>query len=85
MTSQPSPDKTPVGQDRISRAEIGKDALQSTAEATAQAVGEVAVIVTNAVKDVATAIGGLATEVFEIRDSARKAAREADKHAELED
>jgi hypothetical protein len=31
-------------------------------------------IVTNAVRDVATALGGLATEVFEIRDASRKAA-----------
>lgn len=62
------------GRDRISRAEISKDAVQSTVEATAGAVGEVASILTNAVKDVAGAIGGLATEVFEIRDAAKRAA-----------
>ena len=63
-------------QDRLSKAEIGKDAVQSTAEAAANTVGEVATIITSAVKDVATAIGGFATEVFEIRDSARKAREE---------
>ena len=68
------------GKDRISKAEISKDAVQSTVEATAGAVGEVASILTNAVKDVAGAIGGLATEVFEIRDAARRAAA-----AELEE
>jgi hypothetical protein len=68
----------PTGKDRISRAEISKDAVQSTVEATAGAVGEVASILTNAVKDVAGAIGGLATEVFEIRDAARRAAAEQD-------
>ncbi|MBS45730.1 MAG: hypothetical protein CMH83_21655 [Nocardioides sp.] len=62
--------------DHLSKAEIGKDAVQSAAEATASAVGEVATIITGAVKDVATAVGGLATELFEIRDSARKARAE---------
>ena len=62
------------GKDRISRAEISKDAVQSTVEATAGAVDEVASILTNAVKDFAGAIGGLATEVFEIRDAAKRAA-----------
>jgi len=62
-----------MGDDHLSGPEIGKDAVQSTVEAAATAVGEVAVIVTNAVRDIATALGGFATEVFEIRDSARKA------------
>jgi len=71
-----------LSQDHLSRAEIGKDAIQSTAEAAAVAVGEVATIITSAVKDVASALGGFATEVFEIRDSARKATEE---HAPAED
>ena len=64
--------------DRISRAEIRKDALQETVEATATAVGSVATIVTTAVRDVAKAVGGLATELFEIRESARRAAADND-------
>ena len=63
--------------DRLSSAEIGKDAIQSTAEAAVSAVGEVAMIITRAVCEVATAIGDLATEVFEIQDASRKAAAEA--------
>lgn len=63
-----------TGRDRISKAEISKDAVQSTVEATASAVGEVASILTGAVRDVAGAIGGFATEVFEIRDAAKRAA-----------
>ena len=59
--------------DKLSGAEIGKDAVQSTVEAAAGTVGEVATIITSAVRDVATAIGGFATEVFEIRDAAKKA------------
>ena len=59
--------------EKLSGAEIGKDAVQSSVEAAASTVGEVATIVTNAVRDVATALGNLATEVFEIREASRKA------------
>lgn len=59
--------------ERLSDAEIGKDSIQATVEAAAGTVGEVATIITSAVRDVATAIGGFATEVFEIRDAAKKA------------
>eukprot|EP01032_Pedospumella_encystans_P034644 gene34644-39171_t len=64
------------GADHLSKGEIGKDAVQSTVEAAASAVGEVASIITKAVQDVAGAVGGFATEVFEIREAARKAADE---------
>ena len=63
-------------QEKFTGAEIGKDAVQSTVEAAATTVGEVATIITAAVRDVATALGGLATEVFEIREASRKAAEE---------
>lgn len=62
--------------DRLSRSEIRKDVVQGTVEAAASTVGQVATIITGAVRDVASAVGGFATEVFEIRDSARKAAAE---------
>lgn len=58
-------------EDRLSKSEIRKDALQETVQSVAATVGEVASIVTTAVKDVAGAIGGLATDVFEIRDGVR--------------
>lgn len=67
--------------DHMSKAEIRKDALQDAVEATATAVGTVTTIVTVAVRDIARAVGGLATEVFEIRDSARRA--HADHEADL--
>ena len=44
----------------------------------ATTVGEVTTIITTAVKDVAGAIGGLATDVFEIRDGVRRARERAD-------
>lgn len=61
------------GRDRLTRGEITKDALQAGAEAAAHTVGEVATIVTRAVGEVASAVGGFATEIFEIRDSSRRA------------
>ncbi|WP_322936671.1 hypothetical protein [Nocardioides bizhenqiangii] len=61
------------GQDHLSKAEIGKDAVQSGAEAAIGTVAEVATIVTGAVKDIAGALGGLATELFEIREASRRA------------
>jgi hypothetical protein len=60
--------------EQLSRTEIGKDAVQGTVEAAASTVGQMASIITHAVRDVAGAMGGFATEVFEIRDSARRAA-----------
>ena len=64
--------------DNLSKSEIGKDAVQSTVEAAADTVGQVAKIITKAVQDVAGAVGGFATEIYEIRDAAMKA---SDEHA----
>ena len=65
-------------EDRLSKTEIRKDAVQEIVESVAATVGEVATIITTAVKDVAGAIGGLATDVFEIRDGARRASEHAE-------
>jgi len=68
--------------DKLSKAEIRKDQIQDTVEAAAHAVGRVTHIVVGAVGDVAKAVGGFATDVFEIRDAARKAsADQADDEA----
>ncbi|MFV8054038.1 hypothetical protein [Mycobacterium sp. 48b] len=64
--------------EQLSKTEIGKDVLQESVEAVASTVGHVTSIITTAVKDVATAIGGLATDVFEIADGARKANEDFD-------
>ena len=69
-------DMTDDNGEKLTGAEIGKDAIQSTVEAAATTVGQVATIVTAAVRDVATALGDLATEVFEIREASRKAAED---------
>ncbi|HWJ83201.1 MAG TPA: hypothetical protein VNS55_13275 [Nocardioides sp.] len=62
--------------DHLSKGEIAKDAVQATAEAAAHAVGEVATIITRAVGEVAGAIGGFATEMYEIRDASRRASQQ---------
>lgn len=59
--------------DRLSKAEITKDALQETMEAGVQTVSQVMSIITGAVRDVTTTIGGFATDAFEIREGVRKA------------
>ena len=67
--------------DHLSKAEIRKDAVQNTVEAAAGTVGQVTNILVTAVGDVAKAIGGLGTDLFEIRDAARKAGAEHDPEA----
>ncbi|MFL6088914.1 MAG: hypothetical protein ACJ71Z_02105 [Aeromicrobium sp.] len=62
--------------DRLSKTEINKDALQETVEAGAQTVGQVMAIITTAIRDVTTTIGGFATDAFEIREGVRKAKAE---------
>ena len=59
--------------ERLSKAEIRKDAVQSAVSAGAETVAEVTTVVVHAVRDVVNALGGFATEVFEIRDAARRA------------
>ncbi len=64
--------------DSLSKAEIRKDALQDGVTAASHTVGSVATIITSAVGDLARALGGFATELFEIRDSARRALHDHD-------
>ncbi len=71
-----------MGKDQLSRSEIRKDAVQGTVEAAATTIGQVSAIVSTAVRDVARTLGGFATELYEIRDSARRA---ADDHEDVPD
>lgn len=63
--------------DHLSKTEIRKDALQDGVEATLHTVGQVANIVVGAASEVAKAFGGLATDLFEIRDAARRASADS--------
>lgn len=62
--------------DELTRNEIRKDAVQDGVTAAATTVGTVATILTTAVGDVARTLGGFASEIFEIRDSTRRALRD---------
>jgi len=64
-------------EERLSKTEIRKDAMQEIVGSGASTVGDVASIITTAVKDVANAIGGFATDVFEIRDGAKRASKQS--------
>lgn len=64
-------------EERLSKTEIRKDAMQEIVGSGASTVGDVASIITTAVKDVANAIGSFATDVFEIRDGARRASKQS--------
>jgi hypothetical protein len=59
----------------IGRAEIAKDTIQVVTETTAAHVGRIASILTGAIRDIAREIGDLASDVFEMRDAAGKAAQ----------
>jgi hypothetical protein len=59
--------------DHISKAEIRKDAIQDGVEAATHAVGQATNIVVGAVGDIAKTVGGLATDLFEIREAAKRA------------
>lgn len=63
--------------DRLSKNEITKDAVQHTISAGAETVASVTTILAGAVRDVVNAVGGFATEVFEIREAARRAREES--------
>ena len=64
--------------DHLSKGEIAKDAVQHTVEAGTETVASVATILTGAVRDITHALGAFATEVFEIRDAARRARAESE-------
>jgi hypothetical protein len=64
--------------DKLSKAEIRKDAVQDGFTAATHTVGTVATIIAGAVGDIGKAVGGFATELFEIRDSVRRAGRDRD-------
>ena len=58
----------------VGRFEIGKDVAQELAESAAVHVGRISTIVTTAVRDVAREVGSWATDAFELREAAARAA-----------
>lgn len=59
--------------DDLTPAEINKDSVHSALDAATETVEKVTGIVAGAVRDVAQALSDFGTEIFEIRDAARKA------------
>jgi hypothetical protein len=62
----------------LSKAERRKDVLQVVVESGATHAGRIAGIVSGAVRDVTREVGEFATELFEMRDAARRAERDLD-------
>lgn len=78
MSQDSNPGESHDQRDHISRNEIRKDAIQDSFDATVAAVGQVGGVITGAVREVANTIGGLASDLFEIRDASRRAAKDHD-------
>jgi hypothetical protein len=58
---------------RLEKIETRKDVLQTAIESGATHVGQIMGIVAGAVRDVTRELGDFATDVFEMRDAARRA------------
>lgn len=71
--------------DHLSKGEIRKDAIQDGVEAVTHAVGQGSQIVIGAVSALAKTVGGLATDLFEIRDATKRAVADADSPREESD
>ena len=69
--------------DTLDRLETRKDTIQVVIESGATHVGSIVGIVVGAVRDVAREAGDWATDVFEIREAARRARTDADARSEL--
>lgn len=57
----------------VDRYESGKDTIQVLTESAATHIGNIATIITGAVRDVARETGDWVTDVFEMREAARRA------------
>jgi hypothetical protein len=69
----------------IDRLEARKDTIQVAIESGAVHVGSIAGILTGAVRDVTREVGEWATDMFEIRDAARRARTDAELHGDPSD
>jgi hypothetical protein len=70
--------------DGLDRLETRKDTIQVVIESGATHVGGIVGIVLGAVRDVTREVGEWATDVFEIRDAARRAHTDAEVRPERE-
>jgi hypothetical protein len=68
--------------DTLDRLETRKDTIQVAIESGATHVGSIVGIVVGAVRDVTREVGDWATDVFEMRDAARRAHGDTDADSE---
>ncbi|WP_078309171.1 MULTISPECIES: hypothetical protein [unclassified Mycobacterium] len=61
----------------VSKFERNKDLAQEVVSSTAEHVGEIAKIITNAVVDVTRQLGEIATDAFEMREAAQRAEQDS--------
>lgn len=71
--------------DPLDKLETRKDTVQVAVESGASHVGGIVNIVTGAVRDIAREVGEWATDMFEIRDAARRARKDSDARGEPSD
>lgn len=62
----------------VSKFESNKDIVQEVTESAATRVGNIATIITGAVKDVAKEIGDLISDGIEMREAAKRAQSDGD-------
>jgi hypothetical protein len=69
----------------LDRLETRKDTIQVVIESRATHVGSIVGIIAGAVREVTREVGDWATDVFEIRDAARRARTDTDVQSGLQD
>ena len=70
--------------DTLDSLETRKDTIQVAVESGATHIGSIVGIVVGAVRDVTRELGEWATDMFEMRDAARRARADAELRSELE-
>jgi hypothetical protein len=68
----------------VGKFEIGKDTVQELTESAASHVGNIATIITGAVRGVAQEIGDWATDAFEMREAAQRATKDAETESDID-
>ncbi|WP_216208642.1 hypothetical protein [Amycolatopsis aidingensis] len=69
----------------VGRFETGKDTVQELTESAATHIGNIATIITGAVRDVARETGDWLTDLIEMREAARRADADHDQPRHDED
>jgi hypothetical protein len=62
----------------VSDSESARDTIQVVTETAADHLGKIAMIVSTAIRDIATELGDWVTDVVELRDATQRAREDAD-------